>query len=211
MKRNIIGFLLLFGFVACGTVEQENGSVSQQSRDNGVDSTASSTGKQLYKSCEGCHGEKGEKEALGKSELIGGQSYAVTKYQLEEYRAGRLSLYGFGGVMKGQSQLTQNEISLLSRYIESLSGTITVSTTPAPTVNDRDISAACKGCHGATGEVRAFDKSRIIKDMTRLDIYNALVGYQNGTYGGDMKGLMKAQASNFSKSELKDLARYFGL
>jgi cytochrome c553 len=44
--------------------------------------------------------------------------------------------------------------------------------------------------------------------MNKLEIYNALIGYQNGTYGGKMKGIMKAQVNGMSKTKLKNLARY---
>ena len=122
----IIIFFLLIGVVGCGTVEQEDEGKetltqnTERSDSSGVNSSTSKTGQQLYASCAGCHGRQGEKEALGKSQPIGGQSYTATKYQLEEYKAGRLNQYGMGELMKGQVQLTSNEILLLSKYIETL-------------------------------------------------------------------------------------------
>ena len=50
--------------------------------------------------------------------------------------------------------------------------------------------AKCVACHGATGEKVALGKSKIIKDMTKAEIVASLKGYQDGTYGGAMKGLM---------------------
>jgi cytochrome c553 len=219
-KRTVVSFLLLVGLVGCGTIEYESEGTktpiqdNQRDDDSGVNTSTIKTGKQLYASCAGCHGGQGEKEALGKSQLIGGQSYATTKYQLEEYRAGQLDQYGMGQLMKGQTQLTSEEIVLLAQYIETLSlnssSRATTLTSTTPTVSQKSIYAVCKGCHGAKGEISALQKSHIIRDMNRLDIYNALVGYQNGTYGRDMKALMKGQVNGLSKSDLKDLARYFG-
>ena len=206
----IISSLLLIGLVGCGTVEQEDKGTEtltqskERSDSSGANSSTTKTGKQLYASCAGCHGLQGEKEALGKSQLIGGQSSATTKYQLEEYKAGRLDQYGMGQLMKGQTQLTSNEILLLSKYIETLS----ISSTATSVASTPNIYAKCKGCHGANGEVSALGKSRIIRDMKKLDVYNALLGYQKETYGGEMKALMKGQVNGLSKTDLKDLARY---
>jgi len=53
--------------------------------------------------------------------------------------------------------------------------------------------AKCTGCHGKNFEKAALGKSKIVKDMGEEDLIVALNGYRNGSYGGPMKGLMKAQ------------------
>ena len=194
---------MLIGLVGCGTVNYGNEEAKAPIQNGEVDTSTTKTGKELYTACKGCHGQLGEKEALGKSQLIGGQSYTTTKFQLEEYKAGRLDQYGMGQLMKGQSQLTSNEILLVSKYVETLS-----IANNFETISGKNLYAVCKGCHGANGKVSALGKSRIIINMKKLDIYNALVGYQNETYGGDMKSLMKGQVKDLSKTDLKDLARY---
>ena len=211
--KRVASFLLLIGLVGCGTVEQEYKGVKSQvgniEEDSGVNTSSPKTGKQLYQVCAGCHGQQGEKEALGKSQLIGGQAYATTKYQLEEYKAGRLDQYGMGELMKGEAQLDLDEIKLLSKYIERLSvSSNSISTNTTPTVSEKDIFFKCKGCHGEKGEKHALGKSYIIRDMSKLEIYNALAGYQNGTYGRGIKAIMKGQVNGLSKSDLKDLAQY---
>lgn len=62
---------------------------------------------------------------------------------------------------------------------------------------------ACKGCHGANFEKKALGKSKIVKDMTKKEVSDALVGYKNGTYGGPMKGVMKGQVARYSEADLK--------
>ncbi len=230
LLRAVISLIFIVGFVGCGEIEYKNDNINgeiqnSQTDDNSAENTdISKTGKQLYVSlCMGCHGEQGEKEALSKSQLIGGQAYTTTKYQLEEYKAGRLNQYLMGEIMKQQAQeLTSNEILLVSKYIETLSLNNNVSanttstttpiastfTTTTSTIVKKDIFTKCKGCHGAKGEISALDKSKIIQNMNKLEIYNALIGYQNGTYGREMKGLMKGQVNGMSKTELKNLARY---
>ena len=77
----------------------------------------------LYAKCAGCHGANGEKVALGKSDIIGGEAAINTSYQLKEYRAGRLDQYGMGSLMRGQvAQLSDEEITILGIYIQNLSG-----------------------------------------------------------------------------------------
>jgi len=59
-------------------------------------------GAASYAKCAGCHGQNGEKAALGKSAIIKGQDAAKTVEELQGYKAGTLNQHGMGGVMKGQ-------------------------------------------------------------------------------------------------------------
>ena len=59
-------------------------------------------GAAAFAKCAGCHGQNGEKPALGKSAVITGQDAAKTVEQLAGYKAGTLNQHGMGGVMKGQ-------------------------------------------------------------------------------------------------------------
>jgi len=68
----------------------------------------------------------------------------------------------------------------------------------------------CVACHGANGEKVALGKSKIIKNMTKAEIESSLLGYQNGTYGGAMKGLMAGQVKSLSASDIKDIANKIG-
>ena len=82
---------------------------------------ANGTGKELYQSCAGCHGEKGEEVALQKSKLIGGQDSNLTIKELIAYKNGELNQYGLGNIMKLQlSTISEEEIKELANYIESL-------------------------------------------------------------------------------------------
>jgi len=68
----------------------------------------------------------------------------------------------------------------------------------------------CIACHGANGEKVALGKSKVMSDMTKADIESALLGYQNGTYGGAMKGLMKGQVNGLSAEDIKAIADKIG-
>jgi len=75
----------------------------------------------IFKSCAGCHGAKGEKKALGKSEVIGGWSALKVEEALKGYRGKKRNVHGMGAVMQGQAaKLSDEEIKALGAYIEKL-------------------------------------------------------------------------------------------
>ena len=78
------------------------------------------------------------------------------------------------------------------------------------TASFADANSKCIGCHGANGEKKALNKSKIINDMTKAELKDSLLGYQNGTYGGAMKGLMTAQVKNLSVADIDAIANKIG-
>jgi len=76
----------------------------------------------------------------------------------------------------------------------------------APSVN----LSACAGCHGKDFEKKAMGVSKVVKDMSKADIETALKGYQAGTYGGNMKALMKGQVAQFDEAKIKAIAEQIG-
>lgn len=67
---------------------------------------------------------------------------------------------------------------------------------------------ACAGCHGGHAQKSALNQSHIIKGWSVEKITHALKGYQAGTYGGSMKGLMHGQVSVLSDKDINMLAHY---
>ncbi len=75
----------------------------------------------LYQKCAACHGMKGEKAALGKSEVISGWSSAKTLEALKGYKAGTRNTKGMGAIMKGQmATLSDSDMKTLSDHIAGL-------------------------------------------------------------------------------------------
>lgn len=66
----------------------------------------------------------------------------------------------------------------------------------------------CAACHGEKGEKVSLGKSLIIKDMDKDAFIAALKGYKDGTYGKEMKAMMKAQVMMFSDDQMKEIANY---
>ncbi len=87
----------------------------------GAMSFLAADGAALYKKCAGCHGAKGEKKALGKSEVIAGWDAAKTEEALKGYKAGTRNVHGMGGLMKGQvASYSDADIKAVAEYIHGL-------------------------------------------------------------------------------------------
>ncbi len=78
-------------------------------------------GKTLYKKCATCHGLKGEKQAMGKSEVIAGWKADQTLEALKGYKAGTRNTKGMGALMKGQvAAMNDKDMKALAKHIAAL-------------------------------------------------------------------------------------------
>ncbi len=66
----------------------------------------------------------------------------------------------------------------------------------------------CASCHGLKAQKQALNKSQIIAGWDAEKITETLKGYQNGSYGGSMKGIMKGQVSTLDDQQINLLALY---
>lgn len=66
----------------------------------------------------------------------------------------------------------------------------------------------CVSCHGSKAEKSALGKSQIIAGWEEQKIIDVLKGYQNGTYGKEMKMIMQGQAKGLDDAQLKAVAHY---
>lgn len=94
--------------------------VAAKTEANKSESTDSAKGKGLYLKCAGCHGQNGEKAALGKSQVIKGWDASKVVKALKGYKDG-----SYGGVMKGVmtgqvNNLSDEEVNALGAYVSSL-------------------------------------------------------------------------------------------
>lgn len=110
-------------------------------------------------------------------------------------------------------EMTQKAIEAKDKIEESLN---TIVATKKEVNNSSDDLASkgkglylkCAGCHGSNGEKPALGKSQVIKGWTSQQIIDALKGYKSDSYGGVMKGVMKAQVSALSDEDIKALGSY---
>jgi len=59
----------------------------------------------------------------------------------------------------------------------------------------------CASCHGTNFEKSALGHSKIVRNLSEKEIYTALSGYKNGTYGGSFKGVMKNYANKIEDTK----------
>lgn len=59
----------------------------------------------------------------------------------------------------------------------------------------------CKTCHGNDLTKSALNKSLDITKMNKDEFTKAMLGYQNGTYGGVLKSVMKIHADKYKSVE----------
>lgn len=70
--------------------------------------------------CASCHGQKAEKKALGKSDVIAGWDAATVVAALKEYKAGTRNKYGMLAVKKGiTTPLTPEMMEAAAAYVAS--------------------------------------------------------------------------------------------
>ena len=78
-------------------------------------------GSAIFAKCAGCHGTSGEKNALGKSNVISLMKKEDILADLKEYKAGTLNRHGMGSLMKGQTAtLSDEDMETVSEYITTL-------------------------------------------------------------------------------------------
>ena len=78
-------------------------------------------GAAIFAKCAGCHGQKGEKAALGKSAVIQGMDAAKLEELIKGYKAGTLNQHGMGTLMNGQvKSMSDEDIKAVAEYISGL-------------------------------------------------------------------------------------------
>jgi len=199
-------------------------SSSSSSLDN-IDSS-SKTGAELFSKCAACHGQNGEKNALGKSDIIGGRDVNVLTAQLNQYKLGTLNSHGMGALMKGQvAQYTSQDIATVSEYISLLTLSQTSSSSSSSSslnfssssLSIDDISLTqgaalfkkCEACHDADGMKNPLGKPLTIGGRDINELIEILKLYKVGARNNhEMGGLMKGQVLGYSTSEINAVAGY---
>ena len=147
------------------------------------------------KSCKGCHGVDFEKAALGVSKIVMNMSKSEVSAALIGYKNGM-----YGGPMKN---MMKSHVIMYTNKELSTTGLGMNNQEHKDVVESSIDLASCKACHGKNFEKAALGSSKIVKDMTREEVSDALVGYKDKTYGRNMKGLMIDKVKEYTKEELR--------
>jgi len=88
---------------------------------NNVNDEQVKTGKKFYAQCVECHGSDGKLNALGKSQILQGQSKEEIERKLKAYKSGERNGIGMGAWKQGMlAQFSDTDIEALSVYISIL-------------------------------------------------------------------------------------------
>ena len=91
---------------------------------------------------------------------------------------------------------------------KTLLGLVILGSLSTAIASGADIYKKCSSCHGAQGEKKALGRSAVIKGWESEKLVAALKGYKDGTYGGQMKGLMKGQVSSLDDTQIQEVAKF---
>ena len=86
---------------------------------------------------------------------------------------------------------------------EEVTSKITAKPAHGPTLYTK-----CASCHGKDGKKSALSASQSIAGWPSEKTQAALHGYNNGTYGGKMKAVMKGQSKPLSDEEIIEVSNY---
>lgn len=137
MQKIALSLILAMFLTACGEKKEAEGSVETTAQNQEVvekkvevaqakepaqpkQKTAAVDASKLFAKCTSCHGQNGEKAALGKSQIIKGWSVEKVMDALHGYKEGT-----YGGAMKGvmKSQVanySEDELKALASHISKL-------------------------------------------------------------------------------------------
>jgi len=85
---------------------------------------------------------------------------------------------------------------------------IAVVTLLCVSVHATQLYSKCIVCHGEKGEKVSLEKSLVIKDMSKETFVSALKGYKDGSYGREMKAIMKPQVQPLTDAQIEEIAAY---
>ncbi len=66
------------------------------------------------------------------------------------------------------------------------------------------VITVCQDCHGKNFENRALGRSKIVKNMSKKDIVEALKNFKNS------KSIMKSYSSRLNDKQIRQIANIFG-
>ena len=92
-----------------------------------------------------------------------------------------------------------------SGAVDSAKGAVAAATGGA---DGAKLYAACAGCHGPRGDMKALNVSSLLAGQSKEDIAKKIHGYKDGSYGGPMKGVMATQVTKLSDADIEALADY---
>ncbi len=88
-----------------------------------------------------------------------------------------------------------------------IAGFLTLSVS-AFSADGKTLFKKCSACHGKDGSKKALGTGAPLKGQKADALFKKMRGYQDGTFGGKKKAIMKRNVAKLSDEQLKALAAY---
>jgi cytochrome c553 len=112
--KYLYSLMLVFSFFGC----QNSAPNSKYEQNTAQDNIKA---KELFHTCQKCHGNKGELHALGKSDIIAYYKRDEIVEALTAYQNGKREKHRFGFLMKGiVADFSKHDIQILANYISQI-------------------------------------------------------------------------------------------
>ena len=111
-------------------------------------------------------------------------------------------------VMESSKDVVADVTKSATDMTKNVQQKIHAATAPTSSVDGKALYTKCGACHGVNGEKKALNASSVIQGWSKDQVLKALKGYQDGSYGGAMKGVMLGQVKGLNDSELDALATH---
>jgi cytochrome c553 len=168
-------------------------------------------GKELAKSCVGCHGEQGI-SVMPKTPSLAGQLATYTFKQLRDYAKDQRSNPIMSATAQGLSEQDSADLAMWfsSLKLATSSGgqTSAKAEKMAEEGDGKRIIPPCFTCHGASGQGEKMDIPALAGQKADY-LVKTLLEYKTGERHNDVYSRMRLIAQQLSESEIKDLAQYY--
>ncbi|MGM0622546.1 MAG: c-type cytochrome [Campylobacterota bacterium] len=66
----------------------------------------------------------------------------------------------------------------------------------------------CQSCHGENADIKSYNRSRPLVDLSEDEFKNAIKGYKNGTYDRGQAFIMQPHARSMRTSQIQEVIAY---
>ena len=175
-------------------------------------------GKEKYKVCVSCHGDKGEGKKISNAPRISGQQSWYIARQLNNYKLGIRGAHPndiTGMQMRSMSRTlyTDKDIEDIVAYIDTLDGRGRHSGIKGNIEAGKSAFSVCVTCHGANGEGNTALNSPKIAGLQDWYVERQLHNFKNGIRGVHQKDIygqqMRPMAMALSSDQaIRDVTAY---
>jgi cytochrome c oxidase subunit 2 len=147
-----------------------------------------SHGKQLYKLCSACHGEKGQGNQMYNAPALAGLGSWYVEAQLQKFQDGLRGYHADDAAALQMRPMActlrgEEDLKAVAAYVATLSPVWPSATVTGDATRGKDLYATCAACHGQSGEGNEAVKSPGLAHQTDWYIVSQLKKFRDGLRG----------------------------